>query len=522
MVAIYARQSVDRPDSISIEMQIQKCREHLKIGEIDHCRTYEDRGFSGKNVNRPGLQSLLRNIEEGRIDKVVAYKIDRISRSVHDFTGLCDLLTKKKVAFQSCEDGVTLDDSPTGTALAQMMMVFAQLERETILRRVTDNYYERAKLGMYLGGRPPFGFDKGETSVAGKKTAYFTPNYMQAEIVIELYDRYLEERASLGTLMRWLNDERRVPTNTGGSWSTVQMGRLIRNPAYVQADAAVYRYLKQKGATMTNPIEDFNGSRGCYLYANRAPKEKDGIMQNRSKFSDVSDAYVSLAPHDGLIDAETWLKAQHKMDQNKMLKNSGAGSHSWLSGLMKCAQCGYAVTVVNKSSGMRGHYINCGGHKKGNSVCTGRTKVMTLEQIEDAVEAQLLPYLESYTQVAIQKKSRHQVGVNQLEMRIVLLEEEIARLTRNLAMIDLPDVVKLTAEAIHTKNAEVAKLRVKQDGLRFENSGEDLQALFLSVLNEWKDYGIAEKKQIARIVIDRVMVGDGSIEIVFTAGYGDA
>src|SRR5699024_10941313 len=100
----------------------------------------------------------LRDIRAGEIDRVAVYKLDRISRSVHDFTGLCGLLREKQVQFCSCEDGLNLDHTPAGMAMAQILMVFAQLERETIQRRVTDNYYARVKHGLDLAGRPSFGF----------------------------------------------------------------------------------------------------------------------------------------------------------------------------------------------------------------------------------------------------------------------------------------------------------------------------------------------------------------------------
>ena len=78
------------------------------------------------------------------------------------------------------------------------------------------------------------------------------------------------------------------------------------------------------------------------------------------------------------MDAACWLEAQRKLDRNRTLCSSGAGKHSWLYGLMKCQKCGYAITVVNKPAGMRGHYINCGGHKRGNAVCPGRVTVVKM------------------------------------------------------------------------------------------------------------------------------------------------
>ena len=255
--------------------------------------------------------------------------------------------------FQSVTEGITLDDSPTGTVMAQIMMVFAQFERETIQRRVTDNYFARAKTGMSLGGRPPFGFDKGETFVDGRRTACYVPNPQQAALMAELYERYLLDGATLGSLVRWLNANG-YRTARGGSWSTLPLGRLLRNPAFVQADAAVYQYLQSKGATMNDPVEAYSQQRGCYCYAPLGSALPEKRPTTR-KFTDLSGSFVTLAPHAGIVDAALWLAVQHKLDQNRALKRSGSGSHSWLSGLMKCQKCGYAISVVRKPSGMHGH-----------------------------------------------------------------------------------------------------------------------------------------------------------------------
>ena len=124
----------------------------------------------------------------------------------------------------------------------------------------------------------------------------------------------------------------------------------------------IYCYLQGKGATMNDPIDAYDQRHGCYCYAPH---------QSGHRLSDLSGSFITLAPHEGIVDAACWLEAQRKLDRNRTLCSSGAGTHSWLSGLMKCQKCGYAITVVNKPAGMRGHYINCGGHKRGNAVCPG-------------------------------------------------------------------------------------------------------------------------------------------------------
>ena len=507
MTAIYARQSVDKADSISIETQIDRCKARLTDLELQNVQVYQDKGFSGKNTARPGFQKLLQDIGQGHIQKIIVYKLDRVSRSVHDFTGLYELLRQKQIAFISCEDGLTLDNTPAGAAMAQIMMVFAQFERETIIRRVTDNYYERAKSGMYLGGRPPFGFAKGQTICAGKHTACFIPCPAQAEIVAALFSRYLEPGASLGSLMRWLA-EKQIRTTSGNTWSTAQLGRLLRNPAYVQADPFVYQYFSRQGVTINDPLSAYDGTHGCYFYAPRTGR-------TRSKFCDMKGGFLSLAPHEGFIPAEIWLKVQQKLGQNQAVKNSGRGSHSWLSGLMKCEHCGYAVTVVNQPAPHRGHYINCGGRKKG--CCPGRSQVMTLEQIEASVQAVLLPFLRGLRQVPLERQAAPCPPETSREL--VQLEQEIAQLTQNIAQITQPDVLALTAAFLHEKNTALARLREAQAQNHPPAANAKLEKQFAAIPEEWDTYTLAQKKRIAALSVSRVTVGDGRLHIVFAAGY---
>ena len=95
---IYARQSVDRKDSISIESQIDFCKYELKGGS---CRVFKDKGYSGKNTDRPEFQKLLGEIRKGKVRRVIVYKLDRISRSILDFTTMMGSIQKLKPIVRS-------------------------------------------------------------------------------------------------------------------------------------------------------------------------------------------------------------------------------------------------------------------------------------------------------------------------------------------------------------------------------------------------------------------------------------
>ena len=146
---IYARQSVDRKDSISIESQIDFCKYELKGGS---CRVFKDKGYSGKNTDRPEFQKLLGEIRKGKVRRVIVYKLDRISRSILDFATMMELFQEYDVEFVSSTEKFDTS-TPMGRAMLNICIVFAQLERETIQKRVTDAYYSRCLKGFHMSGQ---------------------------------------------------------------------------------------------------------------------------------------------------------------------------------------------------------------------------------------------------------------------------------------------------------------------------------------------------------------------------------
>lgn len=115
--AIYGRQSIDKKDSISIESQFEFCRYELKGGEG---REYKDKGYSGKNIERPDFQRLLQDIKLGLIKRVIVYKLDRISRSIVDFAKLMELFKQYNVEFVSCTEKFDTS-TPMGRAMLNIL-----------------------------------------------------------------------------------------------------------------------------------------------------------------------------------------------------------------------------------------------------------------------------------------------------------------------------------------------------------------------------------------------------------------
>ena len=162
--AIYTRKStsagLDEPVN-SLETQREVCRAYLKTQQhrnwIEVHQVYDDGGYSGGSLKRPALQRLLDDIEAGRIDQVVIYKIDRLSRSLTDFVRLMDVFDRFEVSFVSVTQTFDTSDS-MGRLVLNILLTFAQFERELGGERVRDRIEEKRRRGLFPGGCPPIGY----------------------------------------------------------------------------------------------------------------------------------------------------------------------------------------------------------------------------------------------------------------------------------------------------------------------------------------------------------------------------
>ena len=292
--AIYVRQSIDKADSISVESQIEYCKYEVRGEPFE---VYCDKGYSGKNTDRPHFIKMISDLREGKIKRVICYKLDRCSRSILDFTKLMEEFLKYEVEFVSCTEKFDTS-TPMGRAMLSICVVFAQLERETIQQRIFDAYHARSKRGFYMGGRIPFGFSLEPYTISGKKTAHYVPVPQEAEILIKMYHLYMDPNVSQATVAQILNSSGFFnPRKKDGHWQRTHIARLLKNPIYVKSDIAVYEYFAQQDVQIQNDVRDFIGTNGCYLY--RKDNEK----------------HLVLAPHEGIIASEPWLKCATKVSR---------------------------------------------------------------------------------------------------------------------------------------------------------------------------------------------------------------
>lgn len=406
---IYARQSVDRKDSISIESQIDFCKYELKGGS---CRVFKDKGYSGKNTDRPEFQKLLGEIRKGKVRRVIVYKLDRISRSILDFATMMELFQEYDVEFVSSTEKFDTS-TPMGRAMLNICIVFAQLERETIQKRVTDAYYSRCLKGFHMSGQAPYGYQLEPTVVEGIRTKKMVADPVAADHVRLMFEMYAEPETSFGDITRYF-EEHDIKIY-GKSMFRTFLSQLLRNPVYAQADLELYEFFKSQGAAIVNDASDFAGTNGCYLYQGRDVKEdKDRCLK---------DQILVIAPHEALISSDTWLKCRKKLMANTTFQQGRKPKNTWLAGKIKCGHCGYALkaTHVPNSTG----YFRCTKRTE-NKGCPGCGKIRK-EEFEQFIFSAMQEKFKDF-QILHGKEEKVNPKLTAYQVELAQVEAEIEKL----------------------------------------------------------------------------------------------
>ena len=408
--AIYARQSVDKKDSISIESQIDFCKYELKGGS---CKEYTDKGYSGKNTDRPHFQELVRDIERGFIKKVVVYKLDRISRSIIDFASMMELFSKYNVEFVSSTEKFDTS-TPMGRAMLNICIVFAQLERETIQKRVTDAYYSRCTKGFHMSGKAPYGYNLEPTILDGINTKMMVADPEAAERVKLMFEMYAEPEISFGDIARHFAKQ---GIDFGGKeLSRCTLSNLLRNPIYAQADLEVYEFFKSQGANIANDAADFSGLNGCYLYQGRDVTER--------KNADLRDQILVIAPHEGLVSSETWLTVRKKLLSNAAFGGERKAKNTWLVGKIKCGNCGAGLMCFKNRAGNA--YFRC-RRRADRGSCKG-CGTLRAREFEESVYGVMRHKVGEFQTITGGNPMKANPKITALSVELAQLEAEIEKL----------------------------------------------------------------------------------------------
>ncbi|MCI1269250.1 MAG: recombinase family protein [Ruminococcus sp.] len=500
MYALYARQSIDKQDSISIESQLELCRYETRGQPY---KEYIDKGYSGKNTERPEFQKMLSDIKNGLITHIVVYKLDRISRSVLDFTTMIELFQKLHVEFISHTEKFDTS-TPMGRAMLNICIVFAQLERETIQRRVTDAYYSRSKRGFYMGGKTPYGFQLEHTVIDGIQTSKYKQVAEESEQIKLIYALYSDSSNSLGDIVDYLN-KHHIAQLRGGMWSATRISELLRNPVYVQADADVYNFYVSQGANLMNPITDYVGKNGCYLYS--------GMQNAKDKRRTLTGKEVVLAPHEGIVTSDVWLRCRIRCLNNRQSTKTCKAKNSWLLGKVKCGNCGYGLNIVKANTKM-GRYFVCGTKLASKGAkCHGTGSTIYADALEAYMLSAIKDRLRTFANLGECKHSEVQPRMNQIKIEMQQLDEKIQALVSKVANANetLMQYINTQIETLHTK-----KLELSQELVNISTSitKEELHNIS-NHTQQWETISFEDKQAVVDALIQVIRIAGNKINIVW-------
>ena len=328
--AIYTRVSTDmqaEKEFSSCEAQEQKIRSFIASqNNWQVFKIYSDAGYSGATLNRPAIQQLLSDVKKGEIDIILVYKIDRLTRSPKDFYQLIEIFEQNNVSFISITERFDTS-TPAGRLLRNIMLTFAQFERELTSERTKDKLLERVKKGMWNGGHLPFGYER--------KDKKLIINKKESEIVRLIFETYLETSSINSTYD--LLKEKKIKNRQGKIFSKAHLALILRNIAY----AGKIKYAGQIYQGIHQPI--------------------------------ISQELFELT------------QKTHK----RRIKKFRIYKYFLLGGLIRCKECGYKMSACFTNKHRNGklkryYYYRCTSvNKKGWQACS--LKEVSAERIENYI-----------------------------------------------------------------------------------------------------------------------------------------
>jgi site-specific DNA recombinase len=393
-------------DYSSLETQRERLEAFCKSQEnYAIYRVYEDGGYSADSLDRPALKEMLRDLREGKLNCVLAYKIDRLTRSVKDFHLLMDLFDRYGVKFVSVTQSLDTQN-PMGRLLRNVLLDFAQFEREMTADRTRDKMHQRAQKGLWNGGNVPFGYRAENKRLMGDAE--------EAPRVQFMFQRF----ANSPSLAR-LRDElhrRGWYTRSKKPWSKTALDQILRNPIY----AGYVRFNEQQ----------FKGDHAAIV--------EEGLFQ----------------------------KVQ-SVRRDRSHGSSRVRRVFLLKGLIRCSDCGSSMTPHytqkrNKDgSTYRISYYRCTKTMHfSNSACT--VKHINAEHIESLVVGKLseLSQNETYLKASIEELN------SDLQRKVEPLEREARRIRKRLDEIE--EEIGRYVKALGQGKLSIGRLESQIDALEVD------------------------------------------------------
>jgi site-specific DNA recombinase len=356
--AVYTRKSSEEGLELafsSLDAQREACTAYIDSqrheGWLALDDRYDDGGYSGGTLERPALQRLIRDIEAGRVDTVVCYKIDRLSRSLTDFARLVEVFERNRVTFVSVTQSFCTTTS-MGRFTLNILLSFAQFERELAGERIRDKFAASRRKGIFMGGHPPLGYDVRDRRLV--------VNPAETDLVRLIFRRFLDLGSAL-LLIRDLNGQ----DYRTKSWTT-QAGTFRAGRPFDKG--TVYKILRNRVY-----IGDAVHKGRCY------PGE-----------------------HEPIIDVATWERVHEVLASNARRRGNEARARTPapLRGLMRCTHCSSAMTPTHtrRRGRLYRYYVCLGASRRGHDTCPVRS--LAASEVETLVLAQVRRLLASPELVA--------------------------------------------------------------------------------------------------------------------------
>lgn len=445
---------------------------------------YDDGGFSGGNMDRPALARLLADIEAGKVDCVVVYKVDRLSRSLLDFAKIMEVFDKRKVAFVSVTQQFNTS-TPMGRLVLNVLLSFAQFEREIIGERIRDKIAAQRRKGKWAGGFPILGYDVDRSGASPKLVV----NGYEAAQVREIFRLYL----SLGSMLPVVEDlERRGWRNK--RW-TAKKGHKMGGRVFDKS--SLY-------ALLTNP-----------LYMGKV-KHKSDLFPGE---------HEPIVPPDVFQAVQAQLQKNGRTGGVEVRNRYGA----LLKGLLFCKGCQRTmVHTFTGRGGKRYRYYTCTraiksgrGHCPSGSLPAGEVERVVVDQIR------CIAHDAGLRREVLRQAQRH------IETELAELRTEESRLERELARHHA-EVHRLAIEGLASSGTtariaglhdqvahaetRLAEVRNQIGQSEKERLGEsDVEAAFADFDNVWNALSPREQAKIVSLLVARVEfdANDSTVAVTF-------
>ena len=524
--AIYARVSSERQkEEGTIASQTALLLEYAKAHDwtVPLEWIFEDEGYSGAMLARPGLERLRDLASEGQIQAVLIYAPDRLSRKYAYQVLLMEEFSRHGVETIFLKSAAA--ETPEERLLLQFQGMIAEYERAQIAERTRRGKRHRAKAGCInvLCGAP-YGYRYVKKSEHSQ--AYYEIVETQAEVVRKIFASYTQELWSIGAIARELN-EQQIKTRTGqGLWERSTIWGMLRNPAY-QGSACFGKTEVCARQRITRPLRQ----KGGYSRRTSSSKEKE-----RSEWIEIA------VP--ALVSTEVFALAQERLAQNKQLSGRNTKEPTLLQGLLVCEQCGYTLYRTSTRTTRRQiKYYRCLGsdryrHLRG-PVCSCRP--IRQDYLDEVVWQEVLRLLRApqLIQGELERRRTESLNSSPVQQRQEQLRRELTRLSQQMdklldayqeGLLTLPDLRRRSPEiqkkiGALEKERQNLNMRAVEDKRWIEMSNS--METFLSRLNETvQNMSCAEKQKVLRTVVKQITVGKERITIHHSiplgAGCGSA